>query len=516
MKSVGIEADGIEVIDVRERRRATPEGRVSWAGPMPFQVTEDTDLRAEDVRQRAESRRSRWTAPLFHRVLGTDAAIAVLVMAGCLWSLPSTRYLTLPLAAVAGVAWVGVLAVTGAYDRRRLGDGPEEFGSVLQAGGAVVALLGVISYSFELLLPRRDVLLAVPLIAALTLLGRYTWRRWLHAKRADGQAMLRTLVVGEPAAVSTVVKDLGRDRHHGIQVVGACVPVHGAEISEIAGVRLMGVISEVPQVVVDNDIDSVLVVGAQLTGQPLRRLSWALENTGADLMVAPGLVEVTGPYVSLHPVAGLSLLRVERPAQRSGRLLAKNVMDRTLGLMIFAAAVPVLAVAALAVRLNSRGPAFFAQQRVGRDGGLFTMWKLRSMVVDAEQRRAELGSLSDRDGLMFKMHRDPRITPVGRLLRRFSVDELPQLWNVAKGDMSLVGPRPPLPQEYEQYHDATHRRLRVKPGLTGLWQVSGRADLPWEESVRLDLRYVDNWSPAMDLQILWKTARAVISGHGAY
>ncbi len=516
VRSVEIETDGIEVIDVRERRRATPEGRVSWAGPMPFQVTEDTDLRAEDVLPRAEARRSRWTAPLFHRVLGTDAAVAVVVMAGCLWSLPSTRSFTVPFALLAGLGWVGVLAVTGAYDRRRLGDGPEEFGSVLQAGGAVVALLGVVSYSFLLLLPRRDVLVAVPLITALTLLGRYTWRRWLHAHRVNGDAMLRTLVVGEPAAVSTVVADLGRDKHHGIRVVGACVPIRNAEISEIAGVRLMGVISQVPQVVVDNEIDNVLVVGAQLTGQPLRRLSWALENTGADLMVAPGLVEVTGPYVSLHPVAGLSLLRVERPTQRSGRLLAKTVMDRTAGLLLFCAAVPLLALAAAAVRLTSKGPAFFAQQRVGRDGDLFTMWKLRSMVVDAERLRDDLHAQSDRDGLMFKMHRDPRITKVGRLLRRFSVDELPQLWNVAKGDMSLVGPRPPLPSEYEKYHDATHRRLRVKPGLTGLWQVSGRADLPWEESVRLDLRYVDNWSPAMDLQILWKTARAVVSGHGAY
>jgi len=279
---------------------------------------------------------------------------------------------------------------------------------------------------------------------------------------------------------------------------------------------MLGLISEVPQVVVDHEIDNVLVVGAQLTGQPLRRLSWALEHTGAELMVAPGLVEVTGPYVSLHPVAGLSLLQVERPTQRSGRLLAKAALDRALGISIFVLAVPLIAAAAAAVRLTSPGPAFFPQARVGLDGAEFRMWKLRSMVVNADAHVAALADHNEGNGLLFKMRSDPRVTPVGAVLRRLSLDELPQLWNVVKGDMSLVGPRPPLPREYAMYHDAVHRRLRVKPGLTGLWQVSGRSDLSWEESVRLDLRYVDNWSPTMDLQILWKTIRAVLTGSGAY
>ncbi len=187
-----------------------------------------------------------------------------------------------------------------------------------------------------------------------------------------------------------------------------------------------------------------------------------------------------------------------------------------MGIVLLVIAAPVIALAAIAVRLTSRGKAFFPQHRIGLDGDTFTMYKLRSMVQDAEARRIEIEALSDRDGLMFKMHADPRVTKVGKFLRRYSLDELPQLWNVVKGDMSLVGPRPPLPSEYEAYHDAVHRRLRVRPGLTGLWQVSGRADLTWEESVRMDLRYVDNWSIALDLQILWKTARAVIRGSGAY
>lgn len=497
-----------------ERRRALPTTRTSWAAPVPFALRDGVGL--HQVAKNALARRGAWIGPLVRRLVTTDAVVATTVMAACLYSLPGTRAQTVPFAVLAGVLWVGLLALLGGYDSRRLGDGPEEFGKVGQAAVLAVALLGVVSYAFQLVLPRRDVLIAVPVIALLTLLTRYVWRRWLHGRRREGTAMVRTLVVGEPSAVADIVKHLRRDSHHGMQVVGACTPEGGTPASRLGGTESLGVVSEVPQVVVDNDIDNVVVVGSQITGGPLRRLSWALEQTGADLMVAPGLVEVTGAYVSLHPAAGLSLLRVERPAQSSGRLLAKSVQDHIIGALMFLVAAPVIGVAALAVTVTSPGKAFFAQSRVGKDGQPFTMWKLRSMVPDAERLRADLVDRSDRDGLMFKMHSDPRITPVGRVLRRFSIDELPQLWNVVRGDMSLVGPRPPLPHEYAMYHDSVHRRLRVKPGLTGLWQVSGRADLSWEESVRLDLRYVDNWSPAMDLQILWKTCRAVLSGSGAY
>jgi exopolysaccharide biosynthesis polyprenyl glycosylphosphotransferase len=268
--------------------------------------------------------------------------------------------------------------------------------------------------------------------------------------------------------------------------------------------------------VVDHDIDAVIVVGSQLSGDALRRLSWAIERTGAQLLVEPGLVEVAGPNISLRPAAGLSLLHLESPSSRPGRLIGKAVLDHLLGSVMLLIATPVILVAAVAVKLTSPGPAFFTQTRMGLDGRTFTMFKLRSMVEDAEQRRLSLLAQSSRDGLMFKMRRDPRVTSVGSLLRRYSLDELPQLFNVVRGDMSLVGPRPPLTSEYEHYHDAVFRRLRVKPGLTGLWQVSGRADLSWEESVRLDLRYVDNWSLALDLLILWKTARAVLARSGAY
>jgi exopolysaccharide biosynthesis polyprenyl glycosylphosphotransferase len=445
-----------------------------------------------------------------------DALVAGGVMALASFTLHHLRPYSLFIALAAAGVWVLAVLVSRGYESRRLGDGPEEFQSLLRAAFGVIAAMGVVAYSFQVLLPRRLVLIAIPLIALLSVVNRHLARKHLHSRRYDGQAMRRTLIVGEPTAVREVVGDLAEVKHHGYEVVGACVPVPGPEIAENLGLGVLGGVSEVPQVVVDNQIDSVIVVGAQLSGTPLRRLSWALEQTGADLVVAPGLVEVTGPNVTLRPSAGLSLLLVEPPSSRAGRMLLKSFLDRTVGIVLLTVALPVIGISALLVRLTSRGPAFFPQHRVGLDGSTFTMYKLRSMVVDAEDRRSDLLDLTDRDGLMFKMHADPRITRVGKVLRRFSIDELPQLWNVVKGDMSLVGPRPPLPSEYEAYHDAVHRRLRVRPGLTGLWQVSGRADLTWEESVRLDLRYVDNWSIALDLQILWKTARAVVKGSGAY
>jgi exopolysaccharide biosynthesis polyprenyl glycosylphosphotransferase len=213
-------------------------------------------------------------------------------------------------------------------------------------------------------------------------------------------------------------------------------------------------------------------------------------------------------------VTGLPLLHVEQPRFSGGRRIVKATFDRVVALTAIVLLAPVLIGIALAIRITTRGPALFRQQRIGRDGTPFTMYKFRSMVIDAEDLRDQLDS--ERDGPMFKVRADPRVTGVGRWLRRYSLDELPQLFNVLNGSMSLVGPRPPLPGEVATYDGDVHRRLLVRPGVTGLWQVSGRADLSWDESVRLDLRYVDNWSLAADLLILWKTGRAVLQGSGAY
>ena len=253
-----------------------------------------------------------------------------------------------------------------------------------------------------------------------------------------------------------------------------------------------------------------------LTSASVRRLAWALEGSGVDLVVGTAFTDVAVPRIHVRPVSGLPLLQLAAPEFAGGRRLLKRTLDvvaSALGLVILS---PLLAATALAVRLTSPGPAFFCQQRIGLGGRPFTLYKFRSMTVDAESRRAELLQHNVSDGVLFKMPDDPRVTRVGRLLRRTSIDELPQLVNVLRGEMSLVGPRPPLQSEVEQYEDDVHRRLLVRPGLTGLWQVSGRSDLSWSEAVRLDLYYVENWSGALDAEILWRTVFAVLRGEGAH
>jgi len=499
-----------------DRRRPVAGTRTSWASSSPF-VSDRPAAPGVPPHPRAPGAlaRSAWERSLLRLVVTADllsaSAVGGLTAAGSGLGLQAC----LVLAVLSAVGWALVLLLHGAYRVRHLGSGPEEFQAVMRAAVTLIAVLGLTAYATQTLLPRRWVLVAVPVAAVLTSVLRYAVRHQLQRQRARGRAMLRTLVVGSHTQATPVAADLARQSSYGYDVVGICPPVLGRS-AQASALPVLGTVSDIAQVVHDHRIDVVIVTGSSLSGPALRRLSWALELAGADLVVAPGLVEVGGPHVSLRPTAGLSLVHVERPSRHLGRGLGKAVLDRTLGGALLVLAVVPLAVCAAAVALTSPGPAFFRQTRAGLDGTPFAMWKLRSMVVDAEARRGALLHDSDRDGPMFKMHADPRVTPVGRVLRRFSLDELPQLWNVVLGDMSLVGPRPPLMSEFEQYHDAVNRRLRVKPGLTGLWQVSGRADLTWEQSVNLDLRYVDNWSLAMDMLILWRTLRVVVRGSGAY
>ena len=492
-----------------ERRRAAAGPHLSWASSKPFVSRRDPLAAAPGS--------GRWldrAAGYARSAAAVDAAVAVGAVGSTLGirSQFSADDAGWGLAVI--VAFLGFLAVCRGYDRRVLGEGPGEYQAVLRAGGLAAAALALVAVALELSVPRALVFAQLPLIVVGAAVGRHALRRSLHRRRSGGQAMSRTLVVGDPRSVERVVRDLRAAPHHGYQVVGICLPSLTDAAPQV-GVQVLGALADTPQVAHDHWADVVIVAGGGLSGEPLRRLSWALGRVGAQLVVAPGLVEVLGPRVCLRPTAGLSLLVVETASPRR-RLVAKSVLDRVLGALLLLGAAPVIGLAAAAVRVTSPGPVFFRQRRIGVDGRAFTMWKLRSMYLDAEARRADLLAHSDRDGLMFKMQADPRVTRVGKVLRRFSVDELPQLLNVVLGEMSLVGPRPPLPEEVDGYRDRVMRRLHVRPGLTGLWQVSGRASLTWEESIHLDLRYVDNWSIAMDLMILWKTARAVFGGSGAY
>jgi exopolysaccharide biosynthesis polyprenyl glycosylphosphotransferase len=318
--------------------------------------------------------------------------------------------------------------------------------------------------------------------------------------------------------VEELAQQIRRDPGTGFEIVGACLPGMGGEATVDEGcVPVLGPLSAVVDAIDASGADTVMVTsGPGVTGAALRRLGWALEGKGVDLVVAPALTEVSGPRISMRPVAGLPMLHLDEPEIDGHRHLLKQVIERASAAVLLVLLLPALAIIALAVRLTSRGPALFRQTRVGVRGKEFTLFKFRSMDEDAEEWLPSLAEHNEFDGPMFKIRRDPRVTPIGRFIRRWSLDELPQLWNVVRGDMALIGPRPPLPHEVSQYAEDVRRRLLVRPGLTGLWQVSGRSNLSWEETVRLDLSYVENWSLALDLQILWRTVWAVLRGRGAY
>ncbi|MET0863810.1 MAG: sugar transferase [Nakamurella sp.] len=424
------------------------------------------------------------------------------------------------------IVWLLALNVSGSRDPKAIGEGSVEYKRVINATFAVFGLVAIASYLFQLELPRSYLLVMMPagLLALLT--SRFIWRRWLHIQRDSGAYMSQVLAVGNIHTVTELLRDLRRAPRAGYKVIGVClsqgskpVDADGGQLLSIDGVPILGGLDQVATMVRTSGADAVAVTASASFGpSAVRKLSWELEDTDAELILAPALTNIAGPRIHTQPVAGLPLIHVDRPTYRgANRILKKSfdVIGSSLLILLFS---PVLLGFALAIKLTSKGPVFFRQDRVGINGEIFRMIKFRSMVVDAESRLEQLQN-EQRDAgnvVLFKMKNDPRITRIGKFIRRFSIDELPQLFNVVKGDMSLVGPRPPLKAEVDLYGDEARRRLLVKPGMTGLWQVSGRSDLTWDDTVRLDIYYVENWSITADLVIIWKTARAVFSSSGAY
>ncbi|MFI7589535.1 sugar transferase [Spongisporangium articulatum] len=453
-------------------------------------------------------------------VITGDVLVSASAVAAAVWLRFDTEtpwfYAITPV--VAPLLWLAFLAVNRTYETRFLASGSEETDRVVRAGLALFTLVAVGSYTLAGNVSRAIVLFSAPAIVVGSLTLRWYLRQRVHNARRSGRGVHRTVIVGRHDAARHLISMLQRASYRGLAPVAACVPdLQGLRPGDIDGIKVMGGPEDVLDVVDRVGAHTVAIVShPDLAGHELRRLSWALEERQVDLLVSPGIMEVAGPRLSIRPVAGLSLLHLEKPRAHGGKLLLKAVVDRLFGTFLLLLFAPVLFAVALAIKLDSRGPVFFRQTRVGVDGREFAIVKFRSMVVDAEARLAALASSSEGNGMLFKMREDPRVTRVGRFIRRYSLDELPQLINVARGEMSLVGPRPPLPSEVATYDGDATRRLRVRPGMTGLWQVSGRSDLSWEESLRLDLRYVDNWSIGMDLSILWKTIRAVLGSDGAY
>ena len=470
------------------------------------------------IERRAARRLSTWTRDYLRQVALADLGCAVVgvFMAAQVRFGSNVTPMYLGLSLALPVLWIAALWLAGAYDVRFIGTGSDEYRKVLNAGVSLTAAVAIFSYTVNLQLSRAYVVIALPSVTVFDLLARFAMRKRLHARRMRGKCLHNVVAVGHELAVAALVTELGRDKYHGLTVVGACV-VRPGECDEVVGVPVYGGLDDITAAVKAFDADTVAVTTCpEMDGVRLRSLAWELEKTGTDLCVSPALLDVAGPRTTIRPTAGLTLLHVDHPQLAGFRLVLKGLFDRCAAAAALVMLAPVMATLAAAVWLHDRGPALFTQMRVGKDGHSFRMYKFRTMVVDAEQRRAELLPGNDSDGVLFKLRKDPRVTAVGAHLRRLSLDELPQLFNVFLGHMSLVGPRPALPDEAEKYAEHVRRRLVVKPGLTGLWQVNGRSDLSWEESVRLDLRYVENWSFALDLQILWKTISVMVRGSGAY
>lgn len=411
--------------------------------------------------------------------------------------------------------WIAALALGRVYEHRFLGEGSAEFRRIVDAGLRLLAVLAIVTFTVHWPFARGYALIALPMVVVGTLLVHRGARALLHRAEQAGTARQRVLVIGTERAIAEMVRRLGM-ADNGFDLVGALVDTSRSDVIE--GVPVMGTSRDAGALVADLKVDAVVVAAWSTFSQlELRRLAWELEATDVDVLVAPNLTDVAGPRLSIRPVAGLPLLHVDKPEFTGIRRIVKGLFDRGTALVALVLLSPLLLGFMIAVRLDSSGPSLFRQKRVGRGGRTFTMLKFRSMHVDAERRLSEVQDHNVHEkGPLFKAPDDPRVTRVGRVLRRTSLDELPQLWNVLRGQMSLVGPRPPLPYEVEQYGHDVYRRLLVKPGLTGLWQVSGRSDLTWDESVRLDLYYVENWNLFLDVSILMRTFRAVLAARGAY
>lgn len=495
-----------------ERRAAMlDDERRNWEGPGPAYTLYEGQIRPSDaamLRLRVRTTRARLVV-LAGEVLSVSVVSTVVDS-----PLRASGWNTGLVAVGVLVAWLSAQAPAGALSRRTLdSSGVELFRTVLLAGSAAALLILVAVATFPQQVPRWT-LGVVILLTMGSLVVRGGARALVWSRRRNQKDLKRTILVGDEATVIRRSAAINLDPYNDVEVVGCCLPVLPSDGSRV-GVPVLGSIADIPQAVVDCDVDAVLITSDALPSIDPRRLRWALDDTGAQIYLDWAIRESLLTGTRVVNIGGAPALRLSRSWGRSERL-PKRMLDLSLVTLLLITAAPVIALCAISVRLTTKGAAFYGQQRVGLNGATFTMWKIRTMYVDADQRKALLFEHGDDGSTLFGMRHDPRVTRVGRLLRRYSFDELPQLWNVVRGDMSVVGPRPPLLSEADSDPSLAFRRSRVRPGLTGLWQVSGRADLSWDEAVQMDLRYVDNWSIGLDLLILWRTMRAVLGISGAY
>ncbi len=439
--------------------------------------------------------------------LSTSLFIALMINAGYLYDEVAT-----PLTGVALVVWwLFLVMVRGGYEVRYLGLGSEEFKRVVTASYTLLAAISIAAYVLPVAPPLRLVLPSLIIGTMLILLGRWLLRVWLGRQRIAGNFQQSTLIVGDRLRAKALTQAFIADPVAGFKVIGTVQPPGPGNRGPVDAWLddLMAWISR-------NNVHAVAVAESTAVGPDLlSKLAWRLEGPRVDLLVSPVLSDVAGPRVSVRPAAGLPLLHLDEPSLTGPKRALKRFVDVGVALPLVVLLAPLLLLITLAIKLDSLGRALYISDRIGRSGEMFRCVKFRSMHVGADAMRSDV--IGDPDGSISERYReDPRVTRVGRFLRRWSLDELPQLVNVLAGSMSLVGPRPLLPDELTLLGDAEHRRHLTKPGLTGLWQISGRKEVSWEDRMRLDLHYIENWSIALDTVILVKTVKAVISGHGAY
>lgn len=476
----------------------------------------------------AVARRQLWQRAYRLRLQLTDTVVVLLVSGLAAWLqitlLAQVELMDAPwtygrVFLITATIWLLALAAFQTRDSRIVGHGATEYRRVAHATALAFGFLAIGFVVLQSQGLRTQLLVALPLGIPALLVGRWLARRWLVRQRAEGEYLSRAIVVGRRRDVEYVIQSVHGGGAHGYDIVG--VSLDGGDESELSidGQRFpaMGNAYSAAIVAAQLGADAVIVASTPETdGEYLKRLSWQLEGTAAELVLSSPLADVVGPRLSLKPVDGLPLIQVEIPTFTGGRYVLKRAMDIAVSAVALVVVAVVYPFVAIAIKLDSPGPVFFRQERVGRDGRTFSMVKFRSMGVDAEARRAELEAQNEGAGPLFKLKADPRVTRVGAFLRKYSLDELPQFWNVFRGDMSVVGPRPPLMKEVTAYDGTVYRRLYIKPGITGPWQVGGRSNLSWEESVRLDLRYVENWSVTSDLMMIWQTVAVMLKPEGAY
>jgi len=434
---------------------------------------------------------------------------------------PASIYFSI-LSVLIACIWLSLLAAYRTRSPRIVGAGVEEYRRVVSATLATIGVVAVALMIFRPEFARGYLAVAFPLGLAGLVVGRNACRLFLSRQRKRGRCVVTVLAVGDARAVRSLVQSLNRGWGYGYSVVGVCLTGRSSggtiDIPGVGTLPVYGDESKVHDAILKTNTDTVALTTTDHLGpEGVRELSWDLHKLGVDLVVTPGVVDVAGPRLTMRPVAGLPLIHVEKPQYSGTKKIQKLAFDYFMAIFALVMALPVMIAASIAIKLTSKGPVFYKSERIGLDGEPFQMIKFRTMVDGADKQVVNLMDVNDSvGGVLFKMKEDPRITHVGRLLRKYSIDELPQFFNVLRRDMSVVGPRPPLRREVDTYNDQVRRRLLVLPGITGLWQVSGRSDLSWEDSVRLDLSYVENWSITNDVLIAVKTVRTIATGSGAY